>query len=72
MPAVNESKVDFDEYDRVETTFRRKELSNAAAGEDLGCSLYELPPQIVSSFLVGDALGKPVWRRRLRRFPLGH
>lgn len=27
-----------------ETTFRRKQLSAAADGEHIGCSLYELPP----------------------------
>jgi len=44
MPAINESEIDFDEYDHDESAFRRKELSTAAGGEDLGCSLYELPP----------------------------
>jgi Uncharacterized conserved protein, contains double-stranded beta-helix domain len=30
--------------DEGETTFRRKQLSAAADGEHIGCSLYELPP----------------------------
>ncbi|WP_455448514.1 cupin domain-containing protein [Natrinema thermotolerans] len=44
MEKVNEGDVDWKEYDREETTFRRKELSNAVDADDLGCSLYELPP----------------------------
>ena len=44
MHKVNESGVDWQEYDREEATFRRKELSNAVGASDLGCSLYELPP----------------------------
>ncbi|AGB32479.1 cupin [Natrinema pellirubrum DSM 15624] len=44
MEKVNESDVDWKEYDREEATFRRKELSNAVDADDLGCSLYELPP----------------------------
>jgi uncharacterized cupin superfamily protein len=44
MVNVNESDLDWKEYDREETTFRRKELSNAVDADDLGCSLYELPP----------------------------
>jgi uncharacterized cupin superfamily protein len=41
---VNESDLDWDEYDREKTTFRRKELGDAAGSDQLGCSLYELPP----------------------------
>ncbi|QCC57728.1 cupin domain-containing protein [Natrinema thermotolerans] len=44
MEKVNDSDVDWKQYDREETTFRRKELSNAVDADDLGCSLYELPP----------------------------
>lgn len=40
---VNEADIEWTEYDHEEATFRRKELSNAAGGEQLGCSLYELP-----------------------------
>ncbi|WP_222919443.1 cupin domain-containing protein [Natrinema sp. SYSU A 869] len=43
MKRINESDLDWDEYDREETAFRRKELSNAADASDIGCSLYELP-----------------------------
>jgi uncharacterized cupin superfamily protein len=41
---VNESDLDWAEYDHGESTFRRKELSNALGGSEVGCSLYELPP----------------------------
>ncbi|MGQ3412378.1 cupin domain-containing protein [Natrinema sp. LN54] len=43
MEKVNESTLDWKEYDHGETAFRRKELSNAVDADDLGCSLYELP-----------------------------
>ncbi|MXR50734.1 cupin domain-containing protein [Halovenus sp. WSH3] len=41
---VDESELDWTEYDEDETTFRRKELGDAAGTDQLGCSLYELPP----------------------------
>jgi uncharacterized cupin superfamily protein len=41
---VNERDVDWDEREHGETAFRRKELSNAVEGDQLGCSLYELDP----------------------------
>jgi len=41
---VNEADLDWDVTDREETGFRRKRLASAAGGEQLGCSLYELPP----------------------------
>jgi uncharacterized cupin superfamily protein len=41
---VDEADLDWKEYDHDETTFRRKELGNAAGTDQLGCSLYELPP----------------------------
>jgi len=44
METINESTVDWKEYDREQTAFRRKELSTAVDASDLGCSLYELPP----------------------------
>jgi uncharacterized cupin superfamily protein len=44
MDPVNENDLDWTEYDREEARFRRKKLAEAAGGEDLGCSLYELPP----------------------------
>ncbi|MFC6767917.1 cupin domain-containing protein [Natrinema soli] len=48
MDKINESTVDWKEYDREQTAFRRKELSNAVGASDLGCSLYELPPGMQS------------------------
>jgi uncharacterized cupin superfamily protein len=44
VPKVNETDLDWAEYDRGGTTFRRKRLADAAGGEALGCSLYEIPP----------------------------
>lgn len=44
MARVNEADLDWTEYDRGETAFRRKQLGEAAGGDRLGCSLYELPP----------------------------
>ncbi|SDJ93106.1 cupin domain-containing protein [Natronorubrum texcoconense] len=44
MEKINESNVDWREYDHGKTAFRRKELSSAVEADDLGCSLYELPP----------------------------
>jgi uncharacterized cupin superfamily protein len=44
VPTVNEADLDWDEYEHGEAAFRRKELSAAAGGGDVGCSLYELPP----------------------------
>jgi len=44
VPTTNESDLDWTEEDHGETAFRRKQLSDAAGGEDIGTSLYELPP----------------------------
>lgn len=44
MPTTHERDVEWNDYDRGEIAFRRKELSNAAGGAQLGCSLYELDP----------------------------
>jgi len=44
MEPVNVDDLDWSETTNGETNFRRKTLSAAAGGEDLGCSLYELPP----------------------------
>jgi uncharacterized cupin superfamily protein len=44
MIKINRDAVDWNEYEHGDSEFRRKELSNAVAAEDLGCSLYELPP----------------------------
>jgi len=43
-PVVSESDLDWDEYDHGERAFRRKQLGEAAGGEELGASLYELDP----------------------------
>jgi len=44
MEPVNEADLDWSDTERGETAFRRKKLAAAAGGDDLGCSLYELPP----------------------------
>jgi uncharacterized cupin superfamily protein len=44
MGKCNEREVAWREYEQGEATFRRKLLGAAAGGDDLGCSLYELPP----------------------------
>ena len=44
MSNVNETDIEWDEYDRGENAFRRKELAAATDAEQLGCSLYELDP----------------------------
>jgi uncharacterized cupin superfamily protein len=41
---VNESDLDWTDHDHGEATFRRKQLAEATDGEEIGCSLYELPP----------------------------
>lgn len=43
MEPVNVDDLDWRETERGETRFRRKRLAAAAGGDDLGCSLYELP-----------------------------
>jgi uncharacterized cupin superfamily protein len=40
---INESTLDWDELEGVEGAFRRKQLGEAAGGDRLGCSLYEVP-----------------------------
>jgi uncharacterized cupin superfamily protein len=42
MP-ISESAVEWSTIGPDETGFRRKQLGKAAGGEELGCSLYELP-----------------------------
>ncbi|ELZ14563.1 cupin [Haloterrigena salina JCM 13891] len=46
MGKINESDLEWNEYDPEpdDVAFRRKQLSTAADADDLGCSLYELPP----------------------------
>jgi uncharacterized cupin superfamily protein len=48
MGHVNERDLEWTETDRGETRFRRKKLANAAGLDDLGASLYELPPDASS------------------------
>lgn len=40
----NQDDLDWTELEQGETAFRRKQLDEAANGEQLGCSLYVLPP----------------------------
>lgn len=44
MGRVNESDLDWTDLDQGGMRIRRKQLGEAAGGEALGCSLYELPP----------------------------
>lgn len=44
MGKVNADDLDWTTFERAETSFRRKQLGEAADGDQLGCSLYELPP----------------------------
>ncbi|MEY7848629.1 cupin domain-containing protein [Natrarchaeobius sp. A-rgal3] len=44
MEPINEDDLEWTEYDRGESKFRRKQLSEAGDADSLGCSLYELPP----------------------------
>ncbi|ELZ09036.1 cupin domain-containing protein [Natrialba aegyptia] len=48
MDKINDAALEWDEYDHGATAFRRKELSNAVGASELGCSLYELPPEMRS------------------------
>ncbi|WP_254543531.1 cupin domain-containing protein [Halomarina pelagica] len=43
MDPINESDLDWTELDGVEGTFGQKRLGEAAGGDRLGCTLYELP-----------------------------
>ena len=43
MGKVNESDLEWSTLDGGESGLRRKKLAAAADGEDVGCSLYELP-----------------------------
>jgi uncharacterized cupin superfamily protein len=45
MGPVHESDLEWTETERGETTFKRKQLGEAADNEQLGCSLYELPAE---------------------------
>ena len=43
VPIVNEDDLEWTELEHEKTRFRRKQLGEATGGEQLGCSLYELP-----------------------------
>lgn len=45
MGHVNESDPEWEGTDRGDARFRRKRLAEAAGGERIGCSLYEIPPE---------------------------
>lgn len=44
MALVNVDDLEWTEYERGSTRFKRKRLAEAAAGDRIGCSLYELAP----------------------------
>jgi uncharacterized cupin superfamily protein len=44
MAPVNEDDLEWTEIESGDMNVRRKQLGEAAGGEELGCSLYELPP----------------------------
>jgi uncharacterized cupin superfamily protein len=44
MGKVNEGDLDWSTLEKDETAFKRKQLGEAADGDRLGTSLYELPP----------------------------
>lgn len=44
MEPVNRADLEWSETERERTHFRRKKLAAAAGADDLGASLYELPP----------------------------
>lgn len=44
MHHVNEADLEWDETDRGDTHFRRKQLSAEVPADQLGCSIYELSP----------------------------
>lgn len=43
MGLINEDELDWTDVEQGEMKVRRKQLGEAADGEQLGCSLYELP-----------------------------
>jgi uncharacterized cupin superfamily protein len=44
MEPINQSSIEWTETERGPTRFRRRRLADAAGGDELGASLYELPP----------------------------
>jgi len=43
MRRANADELEWSTIEQGETAFKRKQLGEAAGGDDLGCSLYELP-----------------------------
>jgi uncharacterized cupin superfamily protein len=43
MGRTNVAELDWDTVEEGRTAFRRKQLAQAAGGEEIGCSVYELP-----------------------------
>ncbi len=43
MGMIHRSDIEWSTYEHGKTSFRRKRLGEHAEGEDLGCTLYELP-----------------------------
>jgi uncharacterized cupin superfamily protein len=43
MPPINADELSWTTPDADDAAWRRKQLAEAAGGEELGCSLYELP-----------------------------
>jgi len=41
---VSENDIEWTEYDHGDSQFRRKQLGEVAGGEQIGTSLYEVPP----------------------------
>ncbi|WP_144905002.1 cupin domain-containing protein [Halobellus captivus] len=48
MSRVNERELEWTEVKRERTNFKRKKLASAADFDDIGASLYELPPDASS------------------------
>lgn len=44
MLKINEGELEWEPYHHGDNEFRRKELSKVVEGDEIGCSLYELPP----------------------------
>lgn len=44
METVDETELEWQRTDHDPFAFRRKQLGAAGGGDDLGCSLYEVPP----------------------------
>ena len=43
MAPVNDADLEWTDVENDDVTFRRKQLGEATDGDDIGCSLYELP-----------------------------